>query len=673
LGRTTLRKDLNVLRFRHAALCALVPFLATAFALPSSAATGGRPWTVEEVPAVEFIDDVRISPDGAYALIDVGIGNVAKNTFDSDYRLVRLENGATTTLPAGLRQPRWSPSGARIAWLADSAAGTGIVLTDRRGGARRPLSSNGRSPVAFAWSPNGASIAAIETPAATSARAGRIHWMTAESDYRDTRPPKRDLWIIDVATGASRALTHDSWSYGGPVTDHDPSWSADGTELAVVRQPSSLYGDFEHAQYVALNVASGSARDLVGHPFFAYPRSMPPTFAPSGRSIAYAHTWDGLLPSREDIFIDGHDVTAGLDRDLWSCGAGNAVWQKDALVANLLDGVSMRLFRAADGAAPQALTPQDGSVEAFSTAAGGRIAYSWTTPTEPTELYVLDPGQTPRRVTHFGGLPGRAVVPTRVVEWTAPDGHVLHGQLAAPVGVDLGHVPLVVEPHGGPQCADDFEFDATAQYLATNGYAYFRPDPRGSDGYGDWSYKAIVGNWGPGPMADDLAGVDAVLAGGVSNRDQLYIEGGSYGGYLTTWIVTQDSRFKAAVAQVPVTNMLLGYTLSESPNIVRRFFGDKPALDQALLARESPITYAKDEHTPLLVMIGLRDTRAPYVQAIEFFKTVAENGTETRLFADDLAGHGPADPKGAILWLQATVAWLVQHGAPAIPGAVMPQ
>lgn len=673
MGRTPLRKDLNVLRFRHAALCALVPFLATAFALPSSAATAGRPWTVEDVPAVEFIDDVRISPDGAYALIDVGLGNVAKNTFASDYRLVRLDTGAMVTMPPSLSQPRWSPNGSRIAWLTDSATGTSLVLTDRRGGARQALKSNGRSLIAFAWSPNGATIAAIETPARPSARGGRIHWMTAESDYRDTRPPKRDLWIIDVATGSSRALTHDSWSYGGPVTDHDPSWSSDGSQLAVVRQPSPLFGDFEHVQYVAVTVAGGAVRDIVGRPFFAYPRSMPPTFAPIGRSIAYTYTWDGLLPSREDIFVDGHDITSALDRDLWSCGAGNAQWQQGAMVADLLDGVSLRLFRVSDGATPQPLTGQDGSVEAFSTASNGRIAYVWTTPTDPAELYVLDPGQTPRRVTHLGGLPGLAVAPTRIVEWTTPDGHTLHGQLTMPVGVDLAHVPLVVEPHGGPQCADDFSFSTTAQYLATNGYAYFRPDPRGSDGYGDWSYKAIVGNWGPGPMADDLAGVDAVLAAGVSNRDQLYIEGGSYGGYLTSWIVTHDSRFKAAVAQVPVTNLLLGYTLSESPNIFRRFFGDKPALDQALLARESPITYAKDEHTPLLVMIGLGDKRAPYVQAIEFFKAVAENGTETRLFADDLAGHGPNDPKGAILWLQATVGWLVQHGAPAIPGAVMPR
>ncbi len=579
-------------------------------------------------------------------------------------------------MPADLQSPRWSPNGSKIAWLRTTKGDAdAIVITDARGHAPTALTAGPRSVLTFTWSPDGARIAAVETaPQPHAASAPRIHWMTPESDYRDTTPLERNLYVIDVATKRERQLTHDTWSYGGPETDHDPSWSQDGKKIASVRQPSPVYGDFEHAQYVAIAVSTGAIHDLVGHAFFAYPGSVAPLFAPSGSAVAFAHTWDGLLPSREDLYVGDRDVTASLDRDLWSCGGGGAQWQGTDLIANLMDGVSLRLYRVGSTAdAPRPLTSRDGSVEAFSAAPGGRIAYSWTTPTAPTELYVLDPGKTPRQITHFGSLHGLPTAKTRYIEWNAPDGRTLHGQLTIPLGVDPAAVPLVVEPHGGPQCADDFSLSPFAQYLATNGYAYFRPDPRGSDGYGDWSYKAIVGNWGEGPAGDDLAGVDAVLASGVGNKDKLYLEGGSYGGYLTSWITTHDHRFKAAVAEVPVTNLLLEYTLSESPNIVRRFFGAKPALDQALMARESPITYANDERTPLLVMIGLLDTRAPYAQAIEFYKTVAENGNETRLFADDKAGHGPIDPRGTILWQQAMMAWLVMHGAPAIPDAVMPR
>ena len=650
--------------------------LAAALATPVRiAAAQDRPWTFKDAIQVEFIDDVQIAPDGSVALIAVNRADLAHNAFARAYQLVDLASGKMTALPERLQNPRWSPRGTAIAWLQRGRTGAAsIVLTNARGGAERTLTASPRSVVAFGWSPDGKRVAAIEAAAApVAADQARFRWMTPESDYRDSRPRKRDVYLIDVERRSETLLTHDSWSYGGPATDRDPSWSADGTRIAVIRQPSPLYGDFEHAQYVAIRPRDGEVEDLVGHPFFAYPHSVPPMFAPEGDAIAYVHTWDGALPSREDLYVGGRDVTAPLDRDLWSCGTGGVAWQRDALLVVLLDGVSLRLYRVdPGGSAPRPLTAEHGSVEAFSAAPGGRIAYAWTTPTTPTELYVLDPGQAPRQVTHLGAPVGLAIAPTRYFEWRAPDGRTIHGQLTVPTVGDPRTAALIVEPHGGPQCADDAQFSGFAQYLATNGVAYFRPDPRGSDGYGDWSYKAIVGNTGDGPMADDLAGVDAVLASGVGNKDRLFLEGGSYGGYLTSWIITHDHRFKAAVAAVPVTNLLLEYTLSESPNIERRFYGARPALDPALLARDSPVTYARAARTPLLVEIGLLDTRAPYVQAIEFYKAVAEAGTEARLLADAQAGHGPNDPNGIIQWQQAMLGWFAAHGGPALPGAVLP-
>lgn len=649
-------------------LARIIVVLVAVLAAPTAQ---GRAWTLEDTLQVAGIDDVQLAPDGSVALIAVGRGNVARNTFARGYQLVELATGKATALPERLQNPRWSPDGAAIAWLVRGKTGAALVLTDARGRGERPLTS-ARSVAAFAWSPDGKRIAAIEEAAATAAPS-RFRWMTLESDYRDTRPARRDVYLIDVARRSEVALTHDRWSYGGPVTDRDPSWSADGARLAVIRQPSPLYGDFEHAEYVAIRLRDGAIEDLVRHPFFAYPHSVPPMFAPTGDAIAYAHTWDGKLPSREDLFVDGRNVTSALDRDLWSCGAGTAAWQGDALLVTLLDGVAQRLFRVdPKGGAPQPLTTLDGSVAAFSAAASGRIAYAWSTPTAPSELYVLDPGQPPRQVTHLGALPGLALAQTRTVEWRAADGHTLHGQLAVPTG-DPRAAAVIVELHGGPQCADDSSFQGFSHFLATNGVAYFRPDPRGSDGYGDWSYKAIVGNGGHGPTADILAGIDAVLASGVGDKARLFLQGASFGGYLTSWIVTHDHRFKAAVASVPVTNLLLDYTLSESPNITRRFYGDKPAMNAALLARDSPITYASATRTPLLIQIGLRDLRAPYVQAIEFYKAVAEAGSEVRLLADSEAGHGPDDPKGVLQWQQAALGWFAAHGGPALPGAALPR
>jgi dipeptidyl aminopeptidase/acylaminoacyl peptidase len=638
----------------------------------TSAVAAARAWTLADAIAVPYIDDVQVSPDGAAALLELDRTDAAHNAFVTSYLAIALPSGIETPLPRELSHPRWSPDSKRIAWLAPQRNAARLVLTDPRGIRRRIISSAGRDVVAFAWSPDGRTIAAVETSAA-SAPSGRLFWLDLESDYRGTRPPRRSIWLIDVASGVQREITRDDWSYGGPVTDHDPSWSPDGARLAVVRQPTPVYGDFEHAQYVIVDLRSAAISPIVTHSFFAYPQSAPPVFGPGGE-LAYTHTWDGNLASREDVFVDGRDVSAPLDRDLWSCSAGTIAWSSQRIVAGMMDGSAIRLFALDPNgtSAPQPLTSSDGSVTASSIARNGTIAYVWTTPQTLPELYLREPNGNTREITHLSRLPADLpIATTRYFEWS-DGGRRLHGLLTLPTTGSSSAAAVIVEPHGGPQCAEALGFSPNAQYLASHGYVYFRPDPPGSDGYGDWSYKAIVGNWGPVPMAADLAGLDAVLAQGIGDPKRTFIEGGSYGGYLTSWIVTHTDRFRAAVAEVPVTDLELDYALSESPNITRRFFGMKPMTDPALLAEQSPLSSAAQERTPLLVIAGLRDTRAPYVQAIEFYKALAERGAPVRMLVDPKAGHGPNDPDGWTAWWSATAAWFARYGGNPIPDAVLP-
>lgn len=637
----------------------------------TSAAAFARPWTLVDAVTAPFIDDVQLSPDARTALVEIDRTDLAHDAFLTNYRSVVVATGTSSSMPDDLSHPRWSPDSKSIAWLVEAKGGAALLVTDANGGRRRMFRSDGRSIIAFSWSPDGRRIAAIETPTA-SAAGSRLFWLTPESDYRGTQPPPRSVWLVDVATATQRRITHDGWSYGGPVTDHDPSWASDGSSVALVRQPTPVYGDFEHAQYVRVDLRDGGATQIVTHPFFAYPGSAPPVFGPNG-AIAYTHTWDGNLASREDVFVDGRDVSAALDRDLWSCSNGSMAWQGATLVAGIMDGAAIRLFAIdpTGAAAPRPLTSDDGSVVAYSIAADGTIAYVWTTAQLPPELYVRTPSGAMRQITHLSQLSADLpVATTRYFTWPGASGHTLHGLLTVPSSP--ASAPLVVEPHGGPQCANPLGFDAIAQYLASNGYAYFRPDPPGSDGYGDWSYKAIVGNWGPLPMSADFAGIDAVLAGGVGDAKRTFIEGGSYGGYLTSWIVTHSDRFRAAVAEVPVTDLGLDYALSESPNITRRFFGAKPMLDPAALAQQSPLDFVSQEHTPLLLIVGLRDTRAPYVQAIEFYKALAENGAPVQMLADPKAGHGPDDPKGFVEWWSATIAWFARYGGIPVADGKLP-
>jgi dipeptidyl aminopeptidase/acylaminoacyl peptidase len=324
-----------------------------------------------------------------------------------------------------------------------------------------------------------------------------------------------------------------------------------------------------------------------------------------------------------------------------------------------------------DGSAPIALTPTGGSVDAFSSTPNHTVYVAYSTPEKPNEIYRIDADGSLQQLTHRHALPNDLTVArTSFPTWSDGHGHTLIGQFTHAAGVKP---PLLTELHGGPQCADTSSFSPFAQYFATNGYSYFRPSPRGSDGYGDWSYKAIVNDWGPSPMADVIAGIDAVAAAQSVDSERLFLYGASYGGYLTSWIVTHTDRFRAAVAAIPVTDMLLHYTLTQSPNIQRRFFGQKPIADNLdVMMEQSPLRHARSLHTPLLLVAGLKDTQAPYTQTIEFFKVLREEGKDVALLAYPNAGHGPDDPRGALDWTAHIAGWFAAHGGITISDAKPP-
>jgi dipeptidyl aminopeptidase/acylaminoacyl peptidase len=652
---------------RRTSSCALLLLL-----LASSPRSEAKPWSVTDMaPYLAGTDTIEVGSTGA-VLFNDHYADLEHDSIEETW-LILQSNGAIREIPRRLRvvELHWAPDGRRLAALLQDKDGTKqLFWMDARTFVVTRL-THGGSISNFSISPSGAQIAAIETPVTVPGPAPLSFWFSENSDMLGATPPSRQLWIIDAKTGAQHRVVSDSYSYGGPATDHDPSWSPDGSTVAAVRQPTALYGDFQAAQYVSIEIASGAVRVLSDAKMFAAPDTAPPVFSADGR-LATIHTWDNQFGSREDLFIDNRNLSAGFDHDFWSCSQTRVAWAGDQLLASTLDGVDLRLYRfSMDGSAPTALTPRGGSVDAFSSAPNHVVYVAYSTPEKPGEIYRLDADGSLQQLTRRHALPNQLTVArTSFPTWSDGHGHTLIGQLTQAANLKP---PLLIELHGGPQCADTSAFSPFAQYFATNGYSYFRPSPRGSDGYGDWSYKAIVNDWGAGPMTDVVEGIDALVAAHSIDPERLFLYGASYGGYLTSWIVTHSDRFRAAVAAIPVTDMLLHYTLTQSPNIQRRFFGQKPIADNLdALIEQSPLRHARSLRTPLLLVAGLKDTQAPYTQTIEFFKTLREEGKEVALLAYPNAGHGPDDPRGALDWTAHIAGWFAAHGGIAIGDAKLP-
>lgn len=532
-----------------------------------------------------------------------------------------------TDLPRGVTDVAWSPDGMRLVVVSCSIGATEAEDARRRGRARTP---------------------ARGTPPASDFRfVDRLDYMLNGTGFTYDRVDH--LWLVDIATGTATRLTD------GPVHDRQPAWSPDGSRIAFVanrrRDPDLASRDDIHV----VDVATGAV-----HAVTAGPRSMftSPTWMPDGATIAaLGHRLEGGAGSRNDIHLfaaDGSDATPTGGRNL---SAAHDLMPGSAMNSDVTRGEGPVLHPSADGASIAFSAPVDGSYELWRIAtgdgtlerltrghhyisgwnaadvAGGttRFAYLRSSPTEPPDVWLQDDAGPPRRLTAFNAdVLGELTLVEPVERRSEVDGRSIQGWLYA---AGDGALPLVTQIHGGPHtlygASPMWEF----QILAANGMSVFACNPRGSEGYGEAFNDANHRDWGPGPMRDVLAGVDALVADGLADPARLGVTGGSYGGYLTNWIVGHDDRFAAAMTCRSVSDMSMLFLTGDisGGDWAQLEFEATPWSDPAYYREISPISYAARIRTPLLIQHAERDLRTTIGQAEALFTVLRSYRRPVRL------------------------------------------
>jgi len=276
------------------------------------------------------------------------------------------------------------------------------------------------------------------------------------------------------------------------------------------------------------------------------------------------------------------------------------------------------------------------------------IVFTADAPDSATEVFVTDPSfANPRRLTNTNPqLATFATGETEVITWKSTDGVEVEGMLLKPVGFTAGtRYPLLVVAHGGPAGAfvngSRFGGLEGGQVWAGNGWAVFYPNPRGSSNYGQKTLAANVTDWGGGDYRDIMTGVDALVARGVADPDKLAHIGWSYGGYMTAWVVTQTTRFKAAMVGAGLTNMWSMYGTNDIPSVLIAYFGGIPN-PQTLphYLDRSAMTHIDKAKTPTLILHGANDERVPVGQAYEMYRGLKDRGVPTELVFYPREGHG---------------------------------
>ncbi|MFO0806283.1 MAG: S9 family peptidase [Gemmataceae bacterium] len=251
----------------------------------------------------------------------------------------------------------------------------------------------------------------------------------------------------------------------------------------------------------------------------------------------------------------------------------------------------------------------------------------------------------------------------KLISWKS-DEFTIEGILTLPPAEANVKPPykLLVHPHGGPHSRSALGFDFTVQLFAAHGYAVLQPNFRGSSGYGQKFIDADRGDFGGGDMRDILAGADKLIADGIADRTRQFVYGTSYGGYLTTWLVGQTDRFKAAAAQNAVTDLTMMWCLSDIPSWTEWEFGGKPWEVPEKMRKHSPLTYVEKVSTPTLVLHAAADRRCPLPMGQAYHKALAARGVPTGLVTYPDEGHGIKQPKHREDVYRRVLDWFDKHG-----------
>lgn len=638
---------------------------------------------------LETASDPQISPDGTRVAYVRQSADIMADRMRPTIWLVDTRTGEQTPLaaaPGAHMAPRWSPDGRRLAYVsAPEGSPPQLYVRWMESGAVARITGLPDSPSSIAWAPDGRQLAYVMRVPGEPTKLGSqpprpegakwaeplevIDRVTYRADGAGYLKPGFDqVFVVSADGGAPRQVTTGNFDHAGPL-----SFSPDGRSLVL---SANRRADWERepndSEVFALDLASGAMTQLTHR----YGPDQNAVLSPDGRRIAFVGYDDkhaSYTPAQLYVMDrDGTNLRAlnpGLDRaieDLAWAGDSGSLYvsyddQANRKVARI--DLSGKMTTVAEGLAGAGLDrPYTGG--SFSVARNGTLAYT-ADPTRgqrPADLFV---GK--RQLTRLNAdlLGSKTLGRVEALPVTASDGRAIAAWLVLPPGYQPGtRVPLILEIHGGPHTAYGPVFSTDDQLYAAHGYAVLYANPRGSTSYGSEFANLIDKNYPGDDYTDLMSAVDAAIARGVADPDNLFVTGGSGGGVLTSWIVGKTDRFRAAAAQKPVINWISEALTMDGTGFTSRYwFRKQPWEDPMAYWNRSPLSLVGNVKTPTLVVVGSEDFRTPVSESEQYYAALQIRGVPTALVKVPGASHGgfTARPSQSAAKASAILAWFDRY------------
>lgn len=655
-------------------------------------AEAARPITIDDLLAMKRVSSPKLSPDGEWIAYLVRTIDEAEDRSRSRLFMVPTAGGDPIPLTGedySAGSPAWSPDGRYISFTASIGddAKSQVWTLFREGGAPVQQTHVEQGVSGYAWSPDGSRLALLirdpedEEPEAADDGGGEdgtdgsnrkdgpkphvIDRIQFKRDYRGYLDRRRtQLYVMDLGSEEDPVqLTEGDYDVSSPV------WSPDGSRIAFVSDRSSE-PDLSPGNDIFLVASSGedrTLRQLTEQPG----QDRDAAWSPDGKTIAYVTSGlpdaggSPLTPTRHLATVDVESgdsrfLTANLDRSVsdpvYSANGRQIYFRlEDSRVGHLaqIGASGGPVDRVIDGE----LVVSDMDLE------GGHIAALISDDGAPGEVFLFEDGALTQLTHENTTLMADIAPPTiKAVSWASADGTTIEGIRVTPGGWvrQDGPLPTILWLHGGPASQFRHAFNGTANLFAANGYAVLMPNPRGSTGYGEAFTKATARAWGEKDVEDVIAGIDHLVAEGITDADRLGVGGWSYGGILTNYVITQTDRFKAAVSGASIGLFTAMYGHDQYQLAYEQEFG-LPWEERETWERLSPFNRVDQITTATLWMGGAEDWNVPIQNSEQMYLAMKRLGRETQLVVYPGEHHGIRRPTFQRDRYERWLAWYDSH------------